>query len=77
MQPQELTDKAKDVTLSNGADVVGVVAVTDLPEHAANIAKISKHSLAALKSEFTNRPSSIPATPITSADKPPKRPPVY
>lgn len=61
MATQDLTAYAKNAALSNGADLVGVVRVTDLPEHTEGISSIlpeartlvvmaSKHSQAALRS---------------------------
>jgi epoxyqueuosine reductase QueG len=57
----DVTKKAKEVALSHGADLVGVVRVTDLSEHADGISGIlstaqsimviaSKHSLASIRS---------------------------
>jgi len=57
----ELTKNAKCVALAHGADLVGVVKVSNLPEHTESIARIlpsaqnvmvvaSKHSLAAISS---------------------------
>lgn len=57
----ELTRNVKKIALAHGADLVGAVAVNDLPEHRDRIARIlprarsvlvtvSKHSLAALRS---------------------------
>jgi epoxyqueuosine reductase QueG len=62
MAPNELTVKAKNVALDYGADLVGVVKTTDLPEHSESIYKIlptaksivvlaSKHSIAAIGSK--------------------------
>ncbi len=61
---QELTQKAKQIALSNGADLVGVVNVESLNEHSEDIHKIlpaarsvvvvaAKHSLAAIQSQNT------------------------
>lgn len=61
MVTRELGKKAKSVALANGADLVGVVGVTDLPEHRESISRIlssaqsvmviaAKHSLAAIRS---------------------------
>ncbi len=61
MTEKELTQKAKQTALENGADLVGVVKVADLPEHQERIERalpgaksvlvtIAGHSLAALKS---------------------------
>jgi epoxyqueuosine reductase QueG len=61
MMKYELSKKAKRVALANGADLVGVVKVSDLPEHTESIARIlpsarsvmvvaTKHSLAAISS---------------------------
>jgi hypothetical protein len=36
----ELSNKSKSVALAQGADLVGIVKVSDLPEHAENITKI-------------------------------------
>lgn len=59
---QELTDKSKQIALRSGADLVGVIRVEDLAEHADDIQKIlpgaksvvvvaARHSLAAIRSE--------------------------
>jgi epoxyqueuosine reductase QueG len=59
---QKLTEKAKQVALDSGADLVGVVGVADLAEHSEDIQQIlpgaksvvvaaAKHSLAAIRSE--------------------------
>lgn len=61
MVEYDLTGKTKQRALTHGADLVGVVKVTDLPEHAEAISRIlpsarsvvvvaSKHSLASLRS---------------------------
>lgn len=61
MSDPELTERAKGVALAQGADLVGVVKVSDLPEHKDSIAKIlpearsvmavaARHSLAAITS---------------------------
>lgn len=61
MTKQELTTKVKNVALAHGADLVGVLKTTDLPEHAESIHNIlsqgksilvlaSRHSLAAISS---------------------------
>ncbi|NQU63976.1 MAG: hypothetical protein HQ517_06795, partial [SAR324 cluster bacterium] len=58
----ELTQSAKEVALANGADLVGIVRVSDLPEHTENIFRIlptarsvmvvaSKHSSGAIGSD--------------------------
>ena len=65
MQTGELTQAVKEIALSNGADLVGVVRVADLPEHAPNISRmlqsarsvvvtVAKHSLAAIRSEVNH-----------------------
>ncbi|MBL7177095.1 MAG: epoxyqueuosine reductase [Desulfobacteraceae bacterium] len=57
----DLTEKAKGVALSHGADLAGVVQVVDLSEHADSISRIlptaqcvmviaAKHSLASIRS---------------------------
>ena len=59
---QQLTEKAKQIALDNGADLVGVVDVENLNEHADDIDRIlkdakcvmvvaAKHSLAAIQSQ--------------------------
>ena len=61
MVNQQLTEAAKHTALKNGADLVGVVNIRSIPEHAKDISRIlpeaesivvvaSKHSLAALRS---------------------------
>jgi epoxyqueuosine reductase QueG len=61
MNEKELTRHAKSAALSNGADLVGVVRVADLPEHRERIDRMlpgaqsvlvlaSGHSLASLRS---------------------------
>ncbi len=61
MDKRELNGKAKSVALTNGADLVGVVKASDLPEHDERISRIlpsaqsvmvvaAKHSLAAIRS---------------------------
>jgi epoxyqueuosine reductase QueG len=61
MNNPELTEKVKGVALAQGADLVGVVKVSDLPEHTESIAKIlpearsvmvvaARHSLGAITS---------------------------
>ena len=61
MRKEELSKKAKEVALAHGGDLVGVVKVSDLPEHAESISKIlpfaesvmvvaSKHGLASIRS---------------------------
>ena len=58
----ELSNKVKSVALAHGADLVGIVKVSDLPEHAENITRIlpsarcvivvaSQHNVAALRSD--------------------------
>lgn len=60
MTRDELTEKAKNTALKNGADLVGVVKVSDLPEHHESIMQIlpaaesvmvfaARHSLSALR----------------------------
>jgi epoxyqueuosine reductase QueG len=62
MTKKELSAQAKKIALENGADLVGIVKVTDLPEHAEDINRIlpeakrvivvaAKHSLAAIRSD--------------------------
>jgi epoxyqueuosine reductase QueG len=62
MQTAELTQAVREIALKNGADLVGIVRVADLPEHAANIYRMlpsaqsvvvtaARHSLAAIRSE--------------------------
>jgi hypothetical protein len=57
----ELTEKAKQVAMDNGADLVGVVSIDNLDEHSEDIHNIlpgvknvivvpAKHSLAAIQS---------------------------
>jgi epoxyqueuosine reductase QueG len=59
---QELTEKAKQIALNTGADLVGVVNIDSLDEHSADIHKIlpgaksvivvaAKHSLTAIQSQ--------------------------
>ena len=59
---QKLTEKTNQLALDSGADLVGVVGVENLAEHAEDIQKIlpgaksvvvvaAKHSLAAIRSE--------------------------
>jgi epoxyqueuosine reductase QueG len=61
MGKHELSKNAKSMALTHGADLVGVVKVSDLPEHTESIGRIlpsaqsvmilaSKHSLAAISS---------------------------
>ena len=61
MVQHELTRNARGVALGHGADLVGIVKVSDLPEHTESILRIlptarsimvvvSKHSLAAISS---------------------------
>ncbi len=61
MTEKDCTKKAKQVALENGADLVGVVTVRDLPEHSERIERMlpearsvlviaSGHSLASLRS---------------------------
>jgi epoxyqueuosine reductase QueG len=61
MMTHELGKKAKNVALGSGANLVGIVRVSDLPEHRESISKIlpsaqsvmvfaAKHSLAAISS---------------------------
>jgi epoxyqueuosine reductase QueG len=58
----ELSNQLKSVALAHGADLVGIVKVSDLPEHAENITRIlpsaryvivvaSPHNVAALRSD--------------------------
>ena len=58
----ELSNTVKGLALAHGADLVGIVKVSDLPEHAENITKIlpsarcvivvaSHHNVAALRSD--------------------------
>ena len=62
MTRSDLTKRAKEAALANGADIVGVLKVEDLPEHSESIAGIlptassvivvaSRHSLTALRSD--------------------------
>lgn len=61
MVQHELTIKAKEVALAHGAELVGIIKVSDLPEHTESILRIlpaaqsimvviSKHSLTAINS---------------------------
>jgi epoxyqueuosine reductase QueG len=61
MNNEDLDKKAREVALQNGADLIGVVRASDLPEHAESIARIlptsksvvvvaARHSLAAISS---------------------------
>ncbi len=61
MVQHELTKNVRGVALAHGADLVGIVKVSDLPEHTESILRIlptaqsimvivSKHSLAAISS---------------------------
>ena len=61
MTKSDLRKQIKDVALSNGADLVGIVNVTDLPEHKDRIFRIiphaqsvvviaARHSLASIRS---------------------------
>jgi len=58
----ELSNQLKSVALAHGADLVGIVKVSDLPHHAENIKKVlpsarcvivvaSQHNVAALRSD--------------------------
>ena len=58
----ELSNKVKSLALAHGADLVGIVRVSDRPEHAESIARIlpsarcvivvaSQHNAAALRSD--------------------------
>ena len=40
MKEREFTEKAKQVAVEHGADLVGVVRVEDLPEHSEQIEKM-------------------------------------
>jgi epoxyqueuosine reductase QueG len=62
MTKHELSEQAKNNALKNGADLVGIVSVADLPEHTEDIFRIlpeaknvmvvaAKHSLAAIQSD--------------------------
>ena len=62
MTKHELSVQVKKIAIENGADLVGIVNVADLPEHAEDIFKIlpeakgvimvaAKHSLAAIQSD--------------------------
>lgn len=62
MKMQELSEKAKSVALAHGADLAGVVKVSDLPEHEEGIFRIlpsaksvmvvaTRHGLASIRSE--------------------------
>jgi len=61
MTEKKITEKTKIVTLENGADMVGVLNVINLPEHSERIERMlpgarsvlviaSRHSLASLRS---------------------------
>ena len=61
MKMQELSEKVKSVAFAHGADLVGVVKVNDLPEHAESISRIlpsaesvmvvaTRHGLASIRS---------------------------
>ena len=62
MKEREFTEKAKQVAVEHGADLVGVVRVEDLPEHSEQIEKMipearsilviaCRHSLGSLRSD--------------------------
>jgi hypothetical protein len=62
MTKQELSVQVKQIAIENGADLVGIVNVADLQEHAEDILRIlpeakrvivvaARHSLAAIQSD--------------------------